>query len=346
MIAFYLDPGTGSALVSSIIALVAVGFYMLKGFIYRKFNIGSSANVQLDPTKQYGLVFYSEGKQYWNVFKPIIGELSQRGVSLTYLSSGEDDPGLEVNLSNVETQYIGNNRETYYFLSNLKAQMVVMTTPGLDVLQIKRSKDVQHYCHVTHSAGGSEYKAYGMDYYDSVLVGGSADVEWIRDLERVRGSSPKIIEEIGCTYLDVMRESLQEKGDSWFKNERPIVLVSPTWGSHGLLAKYGNDILKTLSESNQYNIIVRPHPQSFITEAKLMEELQASYPNSEGLMWDRRSSGLEAMAQAVIMVSDFSGIIFDFLFLLENQFLPLRAATTNEVEIPWMLTETHGMLRS
>src|SRR5690554_3749836 len=203
MIAFYLDPGTGSALISSIIALVAVGFYMLKGFIYRKFNIGSSSKVKLDPSIEYGLVFYSEGKQYWNTFKPLVEELTKREIALTYFSSDEEDPGL----SFASGQYIGNNRETYYFLSNLKAQMVVMTTPGLDVLQIKRSKDVQHYCHVTHSAGGAEYKAYGMDYYDSILVGGTGDKEWVRALEEARGDRSKIIEEIGCTYLDVMRES-------------------------------------------------------------------------------------------------------------------------------------------
>lgn len=67
MIISYIDPGTGSMLISATIALVSVAFFMLKGFIYRKFNISGEKGQVLDPTKQYGLVFYSEGKQYWNV---------------------------------------------------------------------------------------------------------------------------------------------------------------------------------------------------------------------------------------------------------------------------------------
>ena len=260
MMVFYLDPGTGSALVSSVIALAAVGFYMLKGFIYRKFRIGSSAKVTPDPSVEYGLVFYSEGGQYWNTFKPIIEELSRRGIEATYFSSDEADPGLSADLPSISVQYIGNTRETYYFLNNLKARMVVMTTPGLDVLQIKRSKDVQHYCHITHSAAGAEYKTYGMDYYDSVLVGGTGDLEWIRALEEARGDEPKIIEEIGCTYLDVMRASLKSEEEPWFEEEKPVVLVSPTWGIHGLLSRYGKDVLQALTDDDRYNIIVRPHP--------------------------------------------------------------------------------------
>jgi len=324
VIALYLDPGTGSALISTIIALISVGFYILKGFIYRKFKIGSSSKVTLDLTVEYGLVFYSEGKQYWNTFKPIVSELSKRGIELTYFSSDEADPGLESNLPFVHTQYIGNNRATFYFLSNLKARMVIMTTPGLDVLQIKRSKDVQHYCHVTHSAAGADYKAYGMDYYDSVLVGGTGDLEWVRAIEKARNGKPKIVEEIGCVYLDVMRESLQSNHESWFEEDKPVVLVSPTWGPHGLLSKYGKEVLKILNESNQYNIIVRPHPQSFIAEVPLMKDLQAAFPDSPTLRWDSRSSGLEAMAQADVMVSDFSGIIFDFLFLYKKPVLTFR----------------------
>ncbi len=324
MIAFYLDPGTGSALVSSVIALAAVGFYMLKGFIYRKFRIGSSAKVTLDPSVEYGLVFYSEGRQYWNTFKPIIEELSRRGIEATYFSSDEADPGLSADLPSISVQYIGNTRETYYFLNNLKARMVVMTTPGLDVLQIKRSKDVRHYCHITHSAAGAEYATYGMDYYDSVLVGGTGNIEWIRALEEARGDEPKIIEEIGCTYLDVMRASLKSEEEPWFEEEKPVVLVSPTWGSHGLLSRYGKAVLQALTEDKKYNIIVRPHPQSFIAERRLMEELQASFPDSSNLRWDRRNSGLEAMGQADIMVSDFSGIIFDFLFLFKKPILTFK----------------------
>ena len=327
MISLYIDPGTGSILISSLIALVAVGFYMIKGFVYRKFNIGDSANLQLDITRTYSLVFYSEGGQYWNVFKPVLEELNARGIAATYLSSNENDPGLVAELENIEKLFVGSGRQLYYFMNHLKADMVVMTTPGLDVLQIKRSKGVKQYCHITHSAGGADtYKAFGLDYYDSVLVGGDGDHDFIRELERKRGSQPKDIEVIGCTYLDVQRQRLKEVSaeQPLFKDERPTILLSPTWGEHGLLYKYGDTLLRTLESIDAYNVIVRPHPQSFISEKEIMERLISTFPDNEHRLWDREPDGLKSMAQSDLMISDFSGIIFDFLFLFGKPVLSLH----------------------
>jgi hypothetical protein len=314
----YIDPGTGSILISTILAFFSVLFYMLKGFFYRKFNIKGKENTSLDTSKEYGLVFYSEGGQYWNVYKPIIEELSQRKVSATYFSSKKDDPGLHVDLPHIETLYVGAGSKLYYFLSRLRAEMVVTTTPGLDVLQMKRSKYVKHYTHITHSTAGVDYHAYGTEYFDSILVGGSSDTEFIRELERKRNSSPKEIEVIGCTYLDVQRRrlALGSLDDApLFFEKRPTVLLSPTWGAHGLLHTYGKHILEVLEQSQLFNVIVRPHPQSFISEAKLMKELMTSFPDSGSRMWDTSSDGLSSMAVSDIMISDFSGIIYDFLLL-------------------------------
>jgi hypothetical protein len=324
MIALYIDPGTGSILVSSLIALIAVGFYMIKGFIYRKLNIGGSSGIQLDTTREYSLVCYSEGGQYWHVFKPILEELNARGIAATYFSSKEDDPGLQADLEHIEKVYVGSGRELYYFLNHVKADIVLMTTPGLDVLQIKRSKSVKHYCHVTHSAGGADmYKAFGLDYYDSVLVGGDEDLRFIREIEQVRGSVPKRVEIIGCTYLDVLRQKLHEVVVE--EHDKPTVLLSPTWGEHGLLFKYGKQILSALEREGKYRVIVRPHPQSFVSEQHLMKELMTAFPEQEDRIWDRGHDGLTSMAQADIMVSDFSGIIFDYLFLFGKPVLTLNS---------------------
>ena len=87
----YIDPGTGSMLISATIALFSVAFFMLKGLVYRKFNLSGEKGQVLDPNKHYGLVFYSEGKQYWNVFKPLVLECQRREIPITFLSSDKDD---------------------------------------------------------------------------------------------------------------------------------------------------------------------------------------------------------------------------------------------------------------
>jgi len=194
-----------------------------------------------------------------------------------------------------------------------------MTTPGLDIMQIKRSKGVRHYINITHAAGGcAEYRTYGLDYFDTVLTGGDADIAMIRELESKRPIKKKNLEAVGCTYLDVIRRNLNSdnfKVNRYFDNDRKTVLISPTWGNHGLLLLRGEKLFQLLIEKTDYNIIVRPHPQSFISELEMIEPLKKKYSDSRRIYWDRDKSNLNSLAQADIMISDFSGIIFDNLFI-------------------------------
>lgn len=324
----YLDPGSGSMLISAVVAMVTIFIYMAKSFIYDKISILGKKSDLPDLKREYNVVVYSEGGQYWNVFLPVLMELEARGESTMYFTSREDDPGLQHEFKHIEKKYIGEGNNAFFVLNKLRANFVLMTTPGLGVLQIKRSKGVKHYCHITHSAGTcASYKVFSLDYFDSVLVGGSADKNIITELEEKRKTAKKQVEITGCTYLDVLRSKL-ERGNytySLFDQKKPTILISPTWGEHGLLNKYGKKILGTLSGSSEFNIIVRPHPQSFTSEKKLMDELTGSYPDSGSLKWDTEKDPLKAMYHADLMVSDFSGIIYDYLFLFERPVLTFKS---------------------
>lgn len=356
----YIDPGTGSMLISALIALISVGFFMLKGFVYQKLNIGgddkSNKGSAIDLSHPYGLVFYSEGKQYWNVFKPLLEECDRRSIKVTYFTSDEDDPGLSFDLEYMESQYIGSGREAYFVLNRMTADMLVMTTPGLDVLEIKRNKNIKHYSHIIHSPGSiAGYKAYSVDYFDSVLLGGDGDLEVIRELEEKRNLYKKELKIIGHTYLDEYRKKLSKDKykESFFDNEKAVVLLSPTWGNHGLLTKYGEEIISSLEKSGQCNVIIRPHPQSFISEEKLMEKLMNSFPDNENRVWDRDVDGLISMSQADIMISDFSGIIFDFAALFQKPILTMhghyekRGRDVSDIERdPWDINIVESLGRT
>lgn len=324
----YIDPGTGSMLISALIAMISVLFFMLKGFIYRTFNISSDKGDIVDLDKKYSLVFYSEGKQYWNVFQSTLEECSSRGIKATYMTSDKKDPGLHCEIDGIESVYIGKGRESYYVLNRLNADMVVMTTPGLDVLDIKRSENVKHYCHITHSMGSiGGYKSYSVDYFDSVLLGCSYDIEVIRGLEKLRGLKEKEIEVVGHTYVDSLRETLQAQEFEYdmFAKKRPTILLSPTWGNHGLLMNYGEELLAALEKENKYNVIVRPHPQTFISEKDMIDNLMNKFPQNDQRVWDLERENLKSMTHADLMISDFSGIIYDFYTLFRKPILTLNA---------------------
>lgn len=324
----YLDPGSGSVLVSAIIAFIAVIVFFLKDFFYNKLKLFGRKTDLPDLSREYDIVVYSEGKHYWNVFFPVLEILDKRDQSVVYFTSHKDDPGLSHPFSSIETKFIGASHQAYYVLNRLKANVLVMTTPGVGVLQIKRVPTVKHYCHVTHALGSvGRYKAHGLDYYDSVLLGGNADLANIRELEQTRNTKKKQIEIVGCTYLDVLRARLRD-GDVQpypFSEKKTMILLSPTWGNHGTLSKFGAKVLKTLSSQPDFNLIIRPHPQSFVSEVDLMEDLMESFPDGERVRWDTDKDGLNSMYHADIMISDFSGIIFDFVLLFQRPVLSFRA---------------------
>jgi hypothetical protein len=68
---------------------------------------------------------------------------------------------------------------------------------------------------------------------------------------------------------------------------------------------------------------VRPHPQSRTAEPELLAKLQKETGAWPNLRWDDASGPLVAMQGADILVSDISGIIFDYCFLTERPVVTL-----------------------
>ena len=92
--------------------------------------------------------------------------LHQRGVKCTYLTSDEDDPVFNAGLDDtVRAKYIGKGNTAYTALSFLEADVFALTTPGIDVLQIRRSPGVKKYVHIVHAVGDIHtYKFYSFDF--------------------------------------------------------------------------------------------------------------------------------------------------------------------------------------
>ena len=73
-ILLYIDPGTGSMLIAVLGGALMTLLFSIRGFFYRLvyFLLGKKFKGVNDFSGQ--LVFYSEGSNYWNVFKPILGQ--------------------------------------------------------------------------------------------------------------------------------------------------------------------------------------------------------------------------------------------------------------------------------
>jgi hypothetical protein len=303
-------------LFSILIGAAATLYFLARAVILKAKVLFAGGHAAVNTGVSHPYVMYSEGKQYWNVFKPILDEFEKREINLLYLTSHEDDPVFSHEYQFITREFIGEGNKAFARLNFLSAAVVLMTTPGLDVYQLKRSKTVSHYAHILHApSDATMYRMFGIDYFDSILLTGDYQAKDIRALEKLRGLPEKQLVTVGCTYLDVYAERISQLPNE--ANHPFTVLVSPSWGPSALLSKYGCKLLDPLVKTG-WRIIIRPHPQSKKSEASMLESLTGKYKNSANVQWDYERENIYSLAKADMMISDFSGIIFDYLFLFDK----------------------------
>ena len=311
----YIDPGTGSMLFSILIGAAATLFFVAKAaWIKLKIILsGKKDGSGVVDASYKTYVIYNEGNQYWNVFKPVTDEFEKRKIPLMYYTSSKTDPIFDQKYEFVTSEYIGEGNTAFAKLNMLSAGFVLMTTPGLQVYQLKRSKSVKHYSHVLHMPNdATTYRLFGLDYFDSVLLTGDYQKDDIRTLEKNRGINSKDLVTVGCSYLDVLSEKINSIPAE--ENHVFTVLVSPSWGEVGVLKRFGERLLDPLAATG-WKIIIRPHPQSKKSEADMLKRLEERYKDNANVEWDYNRDNIYSMKKADIMISDFSGIVFDYTFL-------------------------------
>ena len=335
MLPLYIDPGTGSMLFSILIGAAATLFFLSKAILLKlKVLFAGKKGVQDDKSyKKY--VIYCEDKRYWTVFQPVIEEFEKRKIEITYYTGSKDDAVFDKNYEFVKAEYIGTGNVAYAKLNMLSAGIVLMTTPGIQVYQLKRSKNVKHYSHIFHSCTDSTmYRLFGLDYFDSVLMTGDYQADDIRLLEKQRNLPAKELVTVGCTYLDVLKEKMASIPAE--ENHKFTVLVSPSWGKSALLGLYGEKLLDPLAKSGM-SIIIRPHPQSRISEKEMLDRLHERYKDYENIEWDNERDNIYSLKKADIMISDFSGIVYDYTFLCDK---PVMYANSEMDLLPYDIYDT------
>ena len=311
----YIDPGTGSMLFTVLLGLIGAAVYSLRMlFIKLRFAI-SGGKVKAD-NKKIPIAIFADDKRYWTIFEPICRELNKRGVDVLYMTASPDDPGLDNPYEHVRGEYIGAGNKAFSKLNFLNATILFSTTPGLDVYQWKRSKNVDYYIHIFHAAGDiCLYRMFGIDYYDALMIAGEYQEQDIRQLEQKRGLPAKELVTVGIPFMDEMVTRLATTGPA---PEHPrTVLLAPTWGPSAIFSIHGGKIIEKLLETG-YHVIVRPHPQSFTSEAEMMEKLMKEYPQSDQLEWNRDTDNFEVLRRSDILISDFSGVVFDFSLVYDK----------------------------
>ena len=355
----YIDPGTGSMLFTILIGAVSAGYFVFQKLKLKMKFVLSGGKAGTADAEKIPYVIFSDSKRYWNVFKPVCDEFERRNIDVEYWTMSEDDPALKEEYTHVKPSFIGEGNKAFSKLNIMNASVVLATTPGLDVLQWKRSKNVDWYVHILHQPGDTTfYRMFGLDHYDAVLISGEYEEKQLRDIEKLRNIGRRETYLTGITYLDTMKARYEgdtgtrgtvllapsEQGEAevpdglqrepkepspWSEagddtENRPLcqktVLLAPTWGETAILTRFGERIIKALVDTG-YNIVIRPHPQSFTSEKEMMDKLMAKFPEGEKLHWNRDNDNFEVLKSADIMITDFSGVMFDYALIFDRPFI-------------------------
>lgn len=309
----YIDPGTGSMLFTLFVGLAAAATFALRA-LYLKAVFFLTAG-RIDKSKSSSNVpflIFSDHKRYWNVFHGLCDEFEKNKVELTYYTASPDDPVFEQNYKYVHAEYLGEGNKPYAKMNMVHADIVIATTPGLDVYQWKRSRYVKWYVHIPHTVRSLYcYRMFGIDHYDSVLTTGVSQNETALRIEELRPTIQKkeyVI--VGSPTMDNIKFKKDEfdRSSANVTKKKKTVVVAPSWGKSGILAKFGEKFLDGISKTD-YEVIIRPHPQTVVSEQDVLHPLEEKFKNLE---WNYDNDNFSVLNRADVLISDFSGTMFDF----------------------------------
>ncbi len=303
----YLDPGTGSALVYVISGVVVSALFLARSLYDRTIELVLRGRFK---APKRDVVIHSEDRRYETTFLPIIRALARRKIEFSYITMYERDALCKPLPPEATHQVIPPGLVGYSYLNHLEAKLLLTTTPQLDVMMFRRSKRVKHYCMVQHALGESRFvRPYAYDFFDSVMCCGPILEENIRKIESIRGMPTKRLLRTGIPHYG---ELVGQVRPSTEVAERKTVLVAPSWGPMSLFQVFGTGFVRRLVD--RYRVIVRPHPQMKVSQTALYEEILAI----EGADIDTGPTPAGAISRADIVVSDISGIAYEFAFIHEK----------------------------
>ncbi|MFC1646039.1 CDP-glycerol glycerophosphotransferase family protein [Candidatus Omnitrophota bacterium] len=272
--------------------------------------------------KDKEIVFYSEHKDYHPYFEGIIKELIDNySHPICYVTSEADDPILEKSDPQIKTFYL--DKLLPFFMVFVNCKVFVLTLTDLNRFHLKRSIHPVKYVYVFHSLASTHMKfrfgAY--DHYDYLLCVGPYQVNEIRKREKLYNLPSKNLLEGGYYRLERIYNSYIKYIQQNLKlSDRKIVLIAPSWGEKNILEFCGDRLIDILLKNN-FEVIVRPHPETVRHSPYLISSLTDRFGNNSHFTLERSISTDSSLLKADILICDSSGVALEFAFGTERPVL-------------------------
>ena len=260
------------------------------------------------------IVFYSEKNGFYKYFKDIIEIILRKtDIIIHYISSDPDDEIFKLESANFRTYYI--DEKLMILMMRMEADIVAMTTPDLQNYYIKRSmvKEDIEYIYIDHGINSVNLmlRRGALDHFDTIFASNELVTEEIRAEEKLYNLPEKNLVKYGYALIDNMIKAYESQPS--VNNDPPCILIAPSWQEDNIMDSCIDRILDGLLPE-EYNVIVRPHPQYVRHYAEKLEELNARYGKYENFMLQTDFSSNDTVFNADVLVTDWSGIAYEYAF--------------------------------
>lgn len=265
------------------------------------------------------IVFYSESNGFYKYYAGTIDWLlTHSSVCIHYITGDPNDQIFDraKRQPRILPYYIG-EKKLITLMMKMDADVVVLTLEDLENYYIKRSyirKDIEYVFmphHMTSMHLMSQKGAY--DHYDTVLCVGPHQIKELRRAEELYSTAPKNLVECGYSLLD--EEISAYEGGSKKHNDRPQVLIAPSWQEDCLLDLCPDEVIRPLLGKG-FRVIVRPHPEYVKRRGPKWEALQARFSDIDDseLHFEKDFSSNASIFESDVLITDWSSVFCEFAF--------------------------------
>lgn len=269
--------------------------------------------------EEKSVVFYAENKASMNHFYQLILELTQKyNISICYITSVKNDKILTEKNENIKAFFIGCGIARTKFFISLKAKILIMDMPDLDIFQIKRSKVFPvHYVYIFHSMFSihSYLRKKALDNFDTIFCVGEHHEKEIRITEKIYKLKQKQLVKYGFGRLDTLLNERKKAVNS--KDDKNLIIITPSYGKDNLLEICGIELIDILLKAN-FKILLRPHFRILRDSPKLIESIQKKFRDEPNFIFEEGVIPQNQFHNSKCLISDWSGISFEYAFVFEH----------------------------
>lgn len=274
------------------------------------------------PPADRPVTFYVEDDYSWNQLEGYVERLTAaHGRGVAYVTSQEDDPRRAAPPEGVSVFFI--DQLVPQFLPKIDSPVLVTTMPDLDSFHVKRPSTATcvylfHSLNSTHMA----YRTGAFDAYDVVGTTGPYQQRELEARFAAIGKERYRLGEVGYYKLDRIAEGFRSYEPA--HPRETTVLIAPSWGRNNLLAACGPELVESVA-AHGFRTVIRPHPaffESLYPEGRaIVEDLRRRFEGRENVVFETSITSENAFYEAALMISDWSGAAFEYVFGTERPVL-------------------------